>query len=213
MAQTSDTATVRTYSFFDEKRPQEGLSYEAYVSQWKEKLAQPLKGLDRVARRYHFYSKYNDERAERVNNAYEMSEEFKAAIDAIDTPQLWMILTEDWCVDSAYSLPIINAAAKRNSFIKIRILPRDTNLDIMDHYLTEGARSIPKLVIFTMEGEELLNWGPRPATLQQKRKEMKEAGEPGNVISQESVEWYEAGGWREIETELVHSLAQIGQSD
>ena len=87
-----------------------------------------------------------------------------------------MVLTEDWCVDSAFALPIFYAAASRNSLIKIRILPRDSNLDIMDQYLTNEARSIPKLVVFTMEGEELLEWGPRPAALQAVRQEMKQAG-------------------------------------
>ena len=211
MASTSKATMIKSSDFFEQQRPHNGLTYEEYISQWKKKLEQPLKGLDRVARRYHFYSKYNDERAIRVKEAYEMSSEFKATLDAISEPQLWMVITEDWCVDSAYSLPIFYAAAVSNSQIKIRILPRDSNLDIMDRYLTNEARSIPKLVIFTMEGQELGVWGPRPATLQAMRHEMKEAGEPGNIISQKSVEWYEAGGWREVETELTTLLENSGK--
>ena len=197
--------------FFEDKRPHNGLTYEAYTLQWKEKLERPLKGMDRVERRYHFYSKYNDERSQRVQSAYKMSDALKEQIGQIDEPQLWMILTEDWCVDSAYALPIIYAAASRNSKINIRILPRDANLDIMDRYLTNEARSIPKLVIFSMEGEELIEWGPRPAALQSLRAEMKESGEPGNIISQKSVEWYESGGWCEVESELIHALAKVGK--
>ena len=206
MTHRSDTLIVNAPDFFVEKRPHNGLTYDEYVSQWKEKLAQSLKGLDRVARRYYFYAKYNDERALRVEEAYTMSDEFEKAIDAIEKPQLWMILTEDWCLDSAYALPIIYAAAQRNSLINIRILPRDSNLDIMDRYLTKDARSIPKVVAFTMEGEEMWTWGPRPGVLQAMRKSWKEGGEPGNVISQRSVEWYEEGGWKVIETELTEAL-------
>ena len=211
MVQKTDTMTPRVPAFFNEKRPHNGLTYEAYILQWREKLERPLKGMDRVERRYHFYSKYNDERAHRVEDAYEMSDAFLEQVDAIDEPQLWMILTEDWCVDSAYSMPIFYAAASRNSKINIRILPRDANLDIMDQYLTNEARSIPKLVIFSMDGEELVEWGPRPAALQALRAELKESGEPGNIISQKSVEWYETGGWRDVETELAHALALVGK--
>lgn len=209
MTQVADTMAVSVPVFFEEKRPHNGLTYEAYIEMWKDKLDRPLKGMDRVQRRYHFYSKYNDERAGRVEDAYVMSQEFKAQIDAINKPQLWMVLTEDWCVDSAYSLPIFYAAATRNSLINIRILPRDANLDIMDMYLTNEARSIPKLVIFSMDGEELIEWGPRPAALHTLRTQLKDSGEPGNIISQKSVEWYEEGGWREVETELANALALV----
>ena len=211
MASTSDASMIDPPTFFKEQRPQKGWTYEEYISQWKQKLDRPLKGLDRVERRYHFYSKYNDERSARVRDSYEMSIAFKGVLNAIEEPQLWMVLTEDWCVDSAYALPIFYAAALSNSQIKIRILPRDSNLDIMDQYLTNESRSIPKLVIFSMEGQALLEWGPRPAALQAMRQEMIDAGEPGNIISQKSVEWYESGGWREVESELSTLLSKAGK--
>ena len=205
----TETLNTDTASFFLDRRPHNGLTYEAYVGDWKEKLSQSLKGLDKVARRYHFYAKYNDERAEKVAQAFTISHELTERIEALEEPQLWMILTEDWCVDSAYALPIIYAAASRNSLINIRILPRDANLDIMDRYLTNEARSIPKLVMFSEKGAELGTWGPRPIALQTMREDLKQASEPGNVISQKSVEWYESGGWREVETELIDLLDQV----
>ncbi len=195
-------------SFFRERRPHRGLTYEQYKKQWKEKLGRSLKGLDKRARKYHFYSKYNDERAQRVEEHYTMSDAFEAQVDAIDRPQLWMVLTEDWCLDSAYSLPVLYAAESRNTMVDIRILYRDANLDIMDVFLTNESRSIPKLVAFSESGEPLFDWGPRPARLQRLRTEWKESGEPGNIISQKSVEWYEADGWLEIENELVEALAR-----
>ena len=211
MSQNIDAMDVDAPSFFKEKRPHNGLDYESYTAHWKEKLDRPLKGMDRIERRYHFYTKYNDERAGRVERAYEMSTRLMAKVDAIKEPQIWMVLTEDWCVDSAYALPVFYAAATRNSKINIRILTRDANLDIMDQYLTNEARSIPKLVIFSVDGEELGQWGPRPSTLHALRTDLKDSGEQGNIISQKSVEWYEAGGWQEVDTELANMLATIGK--
>ena len=70
----------------------------------------------------------------------------------IDHPQLWMVLTEPWCGDSAQCLPCLDILAEIHAYITMRFLLRDDNLDIMDHYLTDGKRSIPLLVAFDPEG-------------------------------------------------------------
>jgi len=44
----------------------------------------------------------------------------------------------------------------------------------MDEYLTEGGRSIPKLICLNTETlEEIGNWGPRPEHAQQMTREYK----------------------------------------
>lgn len=196
--------------FFAVRRPHEGQTYADYRALWQERLDQPTRGLDRRARRYHFYRKYNWERAQRVADAYEPSEALRRAVEAVEEPQLWMVLTEDWCVDSAYSLPLIADAAALNPLVDLRILPRDENLDVMDHYLTNGTRGIPKLVAFDEEGAECFVWGPRPAEAHRFRENLKQKALPGAEISARLVEWYEAGGWRLVEAELVGALIETG---
>jgi hypothetical protein len=49
----------------------------------------------------------------------------------------------------------------------MRVLKRDQNPDVMDRYLTNGARSIPIVIVLNEELEELGYWGPRPGELQQ----------------------------------------------
>ena len=194
-------------SFNKEAFFEKGLSYEDYITSWEQHTGQSLKGLDKKARKYLFYAKYNMERAGRVIDEFQMSEELASLVDGIDTPQYWMVLTEDWCVDSAYALPIISNAASRNPHINMRILLRDDNLDIMDQYLTDGGRGIPKLVAFSADGKELFQWGPRPQALKLKRKDWKEEGVEGAMLSQKGAEWYDAGGWQQVETELINTIA------
>ena len=184
-----------------------GLTYDAYLETWEAHIAQPLKGLDKSARKYLFYARYNAARSEKVVEAYEMDKKLAVLIDSIDTPQDWLILTEDWCVDSAYALPIISKAAARNPHINMRILLRDDNLDIMDQYLTDGGRSIPKLVAFGADGAELFQWGPRPEALKQARETWKADGIEGPKLSEKGVAWYEAGGWQLVESELIDAIA------
>ncbi len=197
------------HRFWIERRPHNGLTYEAYVAAWEETLRRPLAGLNARARRYLYYRRYNYERARRVAEAYRMSERLARALAAIEQPQLWMVLTEDWCGDSAYSLPILAEAARRSPLVTLRILRRDENLDIMDLYLTRGTRSIPKLVAFAEDGTELFTWGPRPAEAQALRDRLRAEGADARQLSQALIDWYEAGGWQQVDAELAECLEAV----
>ena len=186
----------------------EGMHYAAYRAAWEATLKQRPADLDRRERRFLYYRRYNWERAARVEGAYQMSDALRQALGAIDAPQRWVVLTEDWCVDSAYSLPIIAAAAEIQPLITLRILPRDAHPEVMDRYLTSGARSIPKLIVFGAEGEECFRWGPRPAPAHRLRQRLKDEGHAVADISRQLIEWYDAGGWHLVDTELADRLAQ-----
>jgi hypothetical protein len=100
------------------------------------------------------------------------------AIEAIHKPQNWLILTEAWCGDAAHSFMFIEKMADLNEHITLEWKLRDENLDLMDLYLTNGGRAIPKLIAYDENRNELYNWGPRPKHIQEKYWEMKEAGFP-----------------------------------
>jgi hypothetical protein len=193
-------------TFFDERRPHDGLTYADYLDQWTRAAEASLEDLDKDERKLLYYARYNLERSQQVHAAYEPSPALQAAVAALDAPQLWMVLTETWCGDSAYNLPVIAEAAALSDHIDLRILPRDENLDIMDQYLTGGSRSIPKLVSFTEEGNELFQWGPRPAGAVQLREELKAEGASAQEMIQHLLDWYAHGGWQEVDDELVAEL-------
>lgn len=199
----------RMKQFFIDKRPHQGFTYERYLELWKAHMEMPVAGLDKAQRKLYHYAKYNLERSARIASGYTLSDRLLSAIDSIDEFQLWMVLTEDWCGDSAYNLPVIAAAAARNSLVDLHILPRDANLDIMDEYLTDGGRSIPKLVAFSTEGEELFTWGPRPEPARLLRLRMKEAGADPKEMTAALIDWYEAGGWQVVDEELAVALESV----
>ncbi len=193
-------------TFFDDRRPHEGLTYDAYKDAWQEKLRRSMAELSSDERRYQHYARYNWERAEAVEEQYTASEELKEIMAAIDTPHLWMVLTDDWCGDSAFSLPVIARAASLSDHVTLRILRRDDNLDIMDQYLTNGSRSIPKLVAFTEDGEEIFDWGPRPAAAAALRENLIAEGAEGRDVVEPLIAWYEEGGYQDVEEELLTLL-------
>lgn len=187
----------------------EGLTPEAYEAAWDADLDVPLTGLDTAARRQVFYRRYNRERADRVRASYEVSAKLRAAVESIAAPQRWIVLTESWCVDSAYSLPVIAAAAALADDVTLRILPRDAHPDVMDRYLTNGSRSIPKLVALGADGEELFTWGPRPEAARRLREEILAAGGEPRQASARLIEWWDDEGWVAVDHELAALLAAV----
>ena len=95
------------------------------------------------------YSKLNFSRMKRLVKTAKLSEEILSKLSEIQTPQKWLLISESWCGDAAQNLPFFNLMASANENIELRIVFRDENLELMDEYLTNGGRSIPKLIAFT----------------------------------------------------------------
>lgn len=185
---------------------EEGLSYDEYRDYWREQKAVSPDGKDPDERKMIHYLNYNWERQGHVHNNYGLSEGLRAAIASIAEPQRWMVLTEPWCGDSAFLLPVIAEASALNEDVTLRILLRDDNLDVMDQYLTDGSRSIPKLVAFGPNGEERFTWGPRPASAHQHFEELCGQYDDKHEMIAAFIEHYEDGGWREADSELVAAI-------
>ena len=49
-----------------------------------------------------------------------------------------------------------------SNFIDLRIVLRDDNDELMNQFLTNGARAIPKLIVLDKDNKVIGNWGPRP---------------------------------------------------
>ena len=111
------------------------------------------------------YTKLNLARTVRVEKTVKPSPETVEVLKAAPA-MTWLVITEPWCGDSSQMVPVFQMMAEMAPQITLRILLRDENLELMDRYLTGGARGIPKLIAFNAEGKELFTYGPRPATAQ-----------------------------------------------
>lgn len=83
-------------------------------------------------------------------------------------PGRWhlLVLVEDWCGDAVNTVPILARLAELAPNLDLRVLPRDTNPDLMDAHLTNGTRSIPVVIVLDGGFTEQGWWGPRPTELQ-----------------------------------------------
>ena len=110
------------------------------------------------------YTKLNDRRMRRWDKSLKVTEEIKAKIQEFKTPITWLVISESWCGDAAHVIPALNIIAELNPNIKIRIVLRDENPQLMDMFLTDGARAIAKVIMIDDETGTVLNtYGPRPS--------------------------------------------------
>ena len=121
------------------------------------------------------YTKMNIVRMNRWDKTAKLTEEVRKVVNAVPK-QKWIVLTEGWCGDAAQNLPIIFKMSEQNEQIDLHIILRDNNVDIMDAYLTNGGRSIPKLIAVDDNKKVLFTWGPRPQKMQQAVMKIKEEG-------------------------------------
>lgn len=150
-----------------------------------------------------YYTKLNLTRMQRLNKTVVLKDGLKAAVATLAGPQNWYVLTEAWCGDAAQSLPVISAAANLNPAINLQLLLRDENPDLMDAYLTNGGRSIPKLIAVDSGFNELFNWGPRPAGAQALLHEYKaNPVKSYKEFSEDIQRWYIADKSLSIQREL-----------
>ncbi len=152
---------------------------------------------------YHDYRRLNVQRMQRVLKTFQPSHDTLETMQRITAPQLWMVITEDWCGDSSQSLPAIAAIAAASPNVTLSIIDRDDNLDIMDRYLTNGSRGIPKIVVFDQAGRECWTWGPRPEAAQLLFAEQRAAGVEKESIYAAVHAWYAKDGGRAVEAEIV----------
>jgi len=111
------------------------------------------------------YTMLNNKRMKRWDKTIKIGEGVADAIKHKKFNQTWIVITESWCGDAAHVMPVINKIAELNEGINFRVVLRDDNEALMDQFLTNGSRSIAKLIILdTATKDVIATYGPRPST-------------------------------------------------
>lgn len=150
------------------------------------------------------YTRLNRQRMQRVAKSVTLTQETIQSVKQIEQAQTWLVLVEAWCGDVAINLPVIAMMAAQNPNINLRLILRDEHTGIMDQYLTNGARSIPKLICINAETLEVLgSWGPRPAQAQEMVMAHKaNPAEPYSEFVKKLMLWYAQDKGQSIQKEF-----------
>lgn len=197
-------------NLFPETLRNGGYTYSEYMDLMETVVAENRTTGPKQSEDLNHYTRLNLARMQRLNKKVTINDELRAVVDAIDIPQTWYILTEAWCGDAAQNIPSIVAASLSNPLISVRLLLRDENPALMDAYLTNGGKSIPKLIAIDDDFNELFTWGPRPAGAQELLKAYKSNPVKSySEFSEDIQRWYIADKTASIQRELQTLLEAV----
>lgn len=151
------------------------------------------------------YTHLNWSRMNRWLKNGELTKELTDKIQSIQEEQTWILIAEPWCGDAAHSVPFIKMMTDLNPKIKLEIQLRDSDSEI-DKYLTNGGKSIPKLVLRNREGKDIGVWGPRPEACQKVFLEMKEKNADFEATKIALQNWYNDNKGKDIQDEILSLL-------
>ncbi len=138
------------------------------------------------------YTMLNNRRIKRWNKTVKVSEEAKSKIESFNRKITWLVITESWCGDAAHIMPVINKVAELNDNINYRVVLRDENDALMNQFLTNGGKAIPKLIMIDDATQDVVEtFGPRPSVATQLVNDYKaEHGKLTPEFKEDLQRWY-----------------------
>ena len=183
------------------------MSFEQYLSLIDDLLEEGKSTGPVQSDEHYYFSRLNRQRIKRLGKTVTVDGETRSAVLSLTRPLFWLIITEGWCGDAAQGIPVIEKIAAGSPLITTHYILRDQYPELIGSYLTDGAKSIPKLICLDAETlVELGTWGPRPQKAQQYFVEMREEGMEKSDIMEQLQRWYLKDGGLEIGKELSELL-------
>ena len=155
------------------------------------------------------YTNLNWSRMNRWIKTGKLSDKTVESINSISSTQKWIIITEPWCGDAAHVVPFLQKIASENSLIQVDYELRDSPPFRIEDYLTNGGKSIPKLIIKNEKGKDLTTWGPRPEACQELYLQLKDQEAGLATLMNEIQSWYNKNAGRDIQEEISALLKKL----
>jgi hypothetical protein len=194
-----------------EKSLQTARSYDEYKSMVLD-LMRDGKSTGTVQNEDRFnFTRINNQRMKRLDKQTRLSEKALSLAEKVNREFTWLVLTESWCGDAAQTLPVINKFSEASKKIDLKVVLRDENDELMNHFLTEGNKSIPKLIVIENDTKKVVSsWGPRTEKATKMIQDYKKAhGKVDDRIKEDLQVWYNKDKGKHIEEEIISLLSLI----
>lgn len=156
------------------------------------------------------YTALNYKRMKRLNKTLSLDKASALFLRNCKTPQTWLVITETWCGDAAQILPVLYKMSEESSVIALKLVYRDEHPELMDAFLTNGGRSIPKLIALNATNEVLFTWGPRPQLATQLVEDFKSKNEVLTFeFKHELQNWYNKDKGQSTIKDLIELLKTV----
>ncbi|MDD5151343.1 MAG: thioredoxin family protein [Flavobacterium sp.] len=156
-------------------------------------------------------SNLNDALMNHLDEILKISKENILKLDLIKKNYTWLVIAEGWCSDSAQLLPVFNFLSNESKKIDFKIVLRYENENLMNFFLKDGSKSIPKLIVVEKEsGNVCGSWGPRPQGAIELIKNYKEKfGKVDAIVKAELQMWYLNDNGFSTQNELIDFILDL----
>jgi hypothetical protein len=120
-----------------------------------------------------------------------------------------VVVAEDWCPDSAYSVPYVAQLAQAAG-IPLRVIDRVAGEPLMLAHRTADGRTATPTIVLLRNGRDAGAWVERPAELQQLFLSMSTSPENARRFSQRHL-WYESDGGLTVLKEVLALIEQTNE--
>jgi hypothetical protein len=185
-------------------------TWEEFLNRFESILKADLPETPYDNKAYFNYLKLNESRQRRWLKTSQLIPELLKAIQQIKEKQTWYIITEPWCGDAAHSIPFLYLMTQTNEHIELKMIWRDTPPFMIEDYLTNGGKSVPKLIVRDADNQDIFTWGPRPTECQKLYLALKEKNADFEEMKITLQQWYNNDKGQSIQNELLALITSKG---
>ena len=161
-----------------------GITFETYHQNMIEEVESKSES------EYAQYIPMNLQRSKRILKTFQLQDSLKETLRNLNHKINWLVISEHWCGDASQIMPVIHSIAEASEGkINLKIVYRDSN-ELINHHLTNGGKSIPKIIQLDEDFNFLKEWGPRPILAQQLIEELKASGTELPKVIEKIHKWY-----------------------
>lgn len=157
------------------------------------------------------FATLNETRMNRLEKTITIDEDVQLKLQNISNNYIWLVLAESWCGDAAQILPVINKMSAVSNALQLKIVLRDDNDLLMQQFLTNGGKAIPKIIILDAQTLNVVaDWGPRPQGAKQLILDYKAAhGIVDEAAKIELQKWYLHDKGVAIQYEILEIMSRL----
>ncbi len=145
---------------------EKSISFDEYVALFDQLVKEGKTTGPNQSEGYISFTKLNWSRYKRALKQIELDQATLHVLAEIKEPLTLLIITEVWCGDASQVLPVIQLMDELSEKITSKLVLRDEHAALMNAFLTNGGKAIPKVIVLDENNKVLTSWGPRPSELQ-----------------------------------------------
>jgi len=189
------------------------VDYPSFTDEFKQYTSTKSNSGDAQSEELSNYTKLNFSRLKRLNKTLELTENIKETLVNFKQKITFLAITETWCGDAAQTIPVINKITENSHYLNFRLVYRDQNKNLINHYLTNGGEAIPIVIILDENNKPITHWGPRPTMATKLVKDFKaEHGTITDEFKKDLQIWYHKNKGVDTMNDFNKILQNINQT-